>query len=126
MLDLVTVASCHELDGSERRISDRGNFRDVSCKDITGDNNFVSIVEQFASRLCHISLNITSLFHLHRLGTRAAVRDNTGNRQSHLVSECNREIRACVVERSFLLHILAVLRTLYTSNSLSEFVNVSL
>lgn len=93
MLSLVTVASCHELDGSERKISDGGNFRDVSCKDTTGDN-FVSIVEQFASRLCDISLNITSLFHLHRLGTHTTVRVNTGNNQSHLVSECNREIRA--------------------------------
>jgi hypothetical protein len=93
-LNLVRVASCLELDESERKISGRGNFRDVSCKDVTGDSSFVSIVEQFASRLYDVSLNITSLLHLHRLGTHTAVRDNTRNRQSHLVSECNREIRA--------------------------------
>jgi hypothetical protein len=91
VLNLVTVPSYLELNESERRTADRENFRDVSCKDV---RYFVSIVEQFASRLCDVSLNITRLLHLHRVGTHAAVRDNTRNRQSHLVSGCNREIRA--------------------------------
>jgi hypothetical protein len=118
------VASCLELDESERRISDRGDFHDVNCKVVTDDSSFIPIVEQFASRLCDVSLNPTSLLHLHLVGTHAVIRDDTRNRQSHLVSECNRRIRALLVNRSSILHTLLVLRTL--CNLVSDLVNVSL